>query len=172
MRTFVSSAIIGVALWGCSEQCYPEARYWNYTQYPTPAGPLAAEDRATLEKVAECLKPLREHWLSPAEQAEAQCVGIPVFEVRSCVKVAVAPDWHVSQCTGEQVFPCAVPTESCRMKGQDGGCPCSCRAMIQDNTTIWVTPNRKLLPAYAVTLLTGCNNPWTISLAKCSMPPL
>jgi len=172
MTNNVIIAILCLVWVGCREpQCYPEANYWNYTNYPHPTGEPDPADRKILEKVAECLAPLKEHWLSPEEAKEAECYGTPTLELRSCIKVGIPPTVHISACTGEEVFECNVPVESCLTKGQDGGCPCYCRAMIQDNTVIWVTPNRKLLPAYAVTLLTGCYNPWTATLAPCSAPP-
>lgn len=166
----VTAGILGSGCSSRATECYPETGYWNYTNYPAPTQDLDPGDREILAKVEACLAPLKEHWLSPEEAKEAECLGTPTFEVRSCLKVAVAPTWHISECTGEEVFDCNVPMASCAIKGQDGGCPCSCRAMIQDDTVIWVTPNRKLLPAYAVTLLTGCINPWTKTLAHCSAP--
>jgi hypothetical protein len=152
-------------------QCYPEANYPNWTRYPEPLDPPADVDMQTLIKVRDCLAPLQARGgLSPEESRAAECYGTPTYEIRSCIKVAVAPDWHKSACSGQEVFPCSVGDSPCKAKGQvpTAQCPCYCRAMIQNNTTIWVTPNRKLLPAYAVTMLTGCNNPWTPSLAPCS----
>lgn len=164
-----------LALASCSaQQCYPETEFPNYTAYPQ-GGETSSSDAEILARVSECLSPLRTKWLTPAESDEALCYGSPTLEVRSCVHVSVAPDWYVSQYSGEEIFPCDVPGASCAAKGQplDAGFACSCRAMIQDNTTIWVTPNRKLLPAYAVTLLTGCMNPWTVpSLVKCASPEM
>lgn len=163
---------------GCSKppappQCYPEANYPNYTNYG-PGTMLSTEDRATLDRVAACLAPLKTTPLTSDELWEAQCYGSAALEVRDCVKVATAPDWYVSKCTGEQFFPCGVPLESCQVKGlvPTAECPCACRAMIENNTTIWATPNRRLLPGYAVTLMTGCNYPWVGRLAACSSPNL
>jgi hypothetical protein len=170
--------LVILAIWllsscGYYSQCYPEANYPNRTSFPSVTG-VSPEDMLVLRKVEACLNPLRYQWLSPEEQKEAQCVGSPTFVIRSCLAVAVAPTWHTSMCSGEQVFPCNVDDISCEEKGLHPTwlCPCSCRAIIQDDTVIWVTPNRKLLPAYAVTLLTGCNRPWTEHLAPCSSPNL
>jgi hypothetical protein len=152
--------------------CYEEANYPNYTQYnELPIGGLdQALVDSTTQNVVNCLAPLKEHWLSDEEASEAQCYGGHALEIRSCLQVRLAPDWYVSKCSGEQLFPCNVPFASCALKGQvpTEGCWCHCRAMIQDNTTIIVTPNLRLYPAYLTTLLTGCNYPWTKSLAKCS----
>lgn len=155
-------------------QCYPETDFPNYTAYPTP-GETTPSDTATLHRVAECLEPLKYKWLTPEESKAAQCYGSPTLEVRDCAQVAVAPDWYVSEYSGEEIFPCDVPQASCAAKGQTANAsfPCSCRAIIQDNGVVWVTPNRKLLPAYAVTLLTGCMNPWVVpELAKCASPDM
>ncbi len=172
---------------GCNpvEQCYPEAQYPNYTDYPvevtiaTPRGihlddpgnqldPVHVD--AVVRRIEECLAPLKIVPLTLAEQAQAECYGTPTLEVRECLVVKVAPDWRVSKCTGEEVFPCSVPFASCAEKGQTPieGCPCSCRSMIQDNTVVLVTPNMRLFPAYLVTLLTGCSRPWIPRLASCS----
>ncbi len=161
---------------GVRNVCYPEANYPNYTQYAEY--PLEGLDQAlvdsTVRNVVECLAPLKKQWLTPQETYEAQCYGMPTLEIRSCMLVKLAPDWYTSKCSGEQIFPCNVPLVSCTSKGfiPTAECPCACRAMIQDNTTIIVTPNLKLLPAYLTTLLTSCNNPWTETLAKCSDPKL
>lgn len=165
---------IGVA---CQPPCYPEIHYSNFTNYPTPAEGLTPEDADLLSRVAACLAPLRQHWLSSEEAQAAECLPREnaVLEVRSCLRVAVAPDWSYGSCGGmEQVFPCQIGPERCLEKGLHPtlACPCMCRAQIQDETTIWITPNRKLLAAYAVTMLTGCLSPWTSTLAPCSnLPP-
>lgn len=154
-----------------SQPCYPEIDYRNFTAYRQPVDPPDQTILEQLHRVEACLAPLRSQWLSPAEEQEAECLGraAAVLELRTCLRVAVAPDWHLS-CTGEQVFPCSIGPERCQQKGQlpTEACPCSCRAQIQDMTTIWITPNKKLLSAYAVTLLTGCLNPWTSHLVSCS----
>lgn len=159
--------LLALGLWGCSSECYPETRYWNYTDFPTPTSSPTPEDLAIAREVEQCLAPLKSQWLTLEEARASGCVGTPTLEVRECLKIAV-PEWHISECTGEQVFVCSVPTASCDAKGQDAGCPCYCRAMIQDNTVVWTTPNRKLLRAYLVTLMTGCYNPWLVpQLLRC-----
>lgn len=161
-----------LALASCGKPCY-ETGYGNYTSYPEPDTSIP-EAQAVIDRVLACLEPLKTTWLSPEEAAEAQCYGTPDIRQKSCLRVAIPPDWRVSACSGEQVFPCQVPDASCLQKGQTptAQCPCMCRAMIQDDTTVWTTPNLKLLPAYLTTLLTGCRNPWTPTLAKCASPSL
>lgn len=155
---------------GCQEpQCYPESGLSNFTNYPTPA-----ESDPTLQPVLDavvrCLEPLNRHWLTPEEATTAECLGPRHIEARACIRLAVVPEWHWN-CDGtEQVFSCSVGPQRCLEKGQvpTPACPCSCRAQIQDNTTVWTAPNQKLLAAYIVTLLTGCLSPWTPTLAPCS----
>ncbi len=184
-RIYVVALMVG----SCSNQCYPEADYPNYTSYPvtvtgtTDKGVHLDDPDHQLDpkkvdqviaRVENCLSQFHITPLDGAESAAAQCYGIPTLEVRQCLVVKVAPDWHVSKCTQEEVFPCDVPFASCAEKGftPTVGCPCSCRAMIQDNTVLIITPNMRLFPAYLTTLLTGCNSPWTTRLAQCSDPAL
>lgn len=156
----------------CRQPCYPEPQLSNFTSYPQPATTPTSDVMSQLEKVENCLAPLKTEWLSDQENKDAECIGRAgaALELRACLRVSVAPDWYISSCSGEQIFPCTVGEERCLEKGlaPDPNCPCSCRAQIQDMTTIWVTPNKKLLSAYAVTLLTGCLSPWTPTLAPCS----
>lgn len=157
-----------LVLAACQEPpCYPESGLSNYTDFPTP---LESDPtlQPVMDAVVRCLEPLNRSWLTPEEATAAECLGPRRIEVRSCIRLAVVPEWHVSECTGEQVFECSVGPQRCLEKGQHGECPCSCRAQIQDETTVWTTPNRRLLAAYIVTLLTGCLSPWTPSLEKCS----
>lgn len=152
--------------------CYPEARLTSTTAYPEPNSLPDADIMDQLHHVEACLRPLRDHWLSDEEAAAAECFGraAAVLELRSCLRVDIAPDWYTSACTGEEVFPCKTGPERCLEKGETPTqqCPCRCRGQIQGGTTIWITPNKKLLSASAVTLLTGCLSPWTPSLAPCS----
>lgn len=168
----VAWALLCFMATSCREPCYPETRLANFTSYTEPVNAPTADILAQLEEVEACLAPLKTKWLSDEENAQAECIGRSgaALELRSCLRVAVAPDWHLN-CSGtEQVFTCSVGPQRCLEKGQypTPECPCSCRAQIQDQTTIWVTPNKKLLSAYAVTLLTGCLSPWTPTLAPCS----
>lgn len=136
---------------------------------------MAAPDEEVMEQLRQvevCLAPLKTQWLSPEEEIEAECWGhnAAALEIRSCLRVAVVPDWTLS-CDGtEQVFSCRIGPQRCIEKGQmpTAECPCRCRATIQDQTTIWITPNKRLLSAYTVTMLTGCLSPWTPTLAPCS----
>lgn len=160
--------LVLILLAACQEpECYPEGRLPTVTDFPTPevSDPTL---QPVMDAVVQCLEPLNQHWLTPSEASAAECLGPRRIEVRSCIRLAVVKEWHVSECTGEQVFSCNVGPQRCAEKGQTGECPCSCRAQIQDNTTVWTTPNQKLLAAYIVTLLTGCLSPWTPTLAPCS----
>lgn len=180
--------LIAIALlnFGCvNRDCYPDLGYGNYTDFKVerprltefgfyiddPNDQLNMPEfiRVTRETL-DCIKKLEPGWYAPGY--EGQCYGKATFEIRACLVIKVAPDWHVSECTGEEVFSCNVPFSSCAEKGysQDAGCPCSCRSIIQDNSDIIVTPNLKLYPAMLTTLMTGCYNPWVAPLAKCASP--
>jgi hypothetical protein len=171
VKTYLISLFL---LTGCRQECYPEARYFNYTDLEWPSSGWSERDSIILHRVEACLKPLKNDWLTNDELAQAECIGAPTLELRSCLRIGT-PEYIISKCSGEELFACSVPDESCKMKGltPTADCPCMCRAMIQDNTVIWTTPNRKLLPAYAVTIMTGCVNPWEVPrLAACSNPAL
>lgn len=182
-------ALLALLLAGCTNQCYPEADYWNWTSYTTvithdtPGGihlddpqhqlDPARVDRA-VKNVVACLAQFKVQPMSTAELNAAECYGRPTLEIRACLVVKV-PDWHPScRDPKEEVFLCDVPNASCTEKGLTPTveCPCSCRAMIQDNTTLLTTPNMRLFPAYLTTLLTGCNRPWNNRIASCSSPDL
>lgn len=152
------------------EPCYPELGYRNWTSYPAPDGGMDPVAAKVLKDVETCLAPLKDNWISRDEQIRAECWGRQTLQLRSCLQVSVPPDWYVSQCSGEQVFPCDIGPERCLQKGlvPDGGCPCRCRAQIQDGTVIWTTPNYRLLAATAVTVMTDCLSPWTEHLSPCS----
>lgn len=157
----------------CRQPCYPETQLSNFTSYSdgiNESDLVGIHDQ--LQQVEACVAPLRTQWLSDQENKDAECIGRggAALVLRACLRISVAPDWYLSSCSGEQIFPCTVGPQRCLEKGltPDPKCPCSCRAQIQDMTTIWVTPNKKLLSAYAVTLLTGCLSPWTPTLAPCS----
>lgn len=183
------SLLLVVAI-GCNTTppCYP-SNYPNYTAYQVTvthdtAGGIHLDDPThqldpdrvdrTVQRVQECLASLNTVPLSNEEFAQAECYGSVALETRSCFVVKLAPDWHVSQCSTEELFPCSVPDVSCTEKGltPTPECPCQCRAMVQDNTVLITTPNMRLFPAYLTTLLTGCNRPWTTRLAPCSSPDL
>lgn len=91
-----------------------------------------------------------------------ECLEISIE--RECLTVKVAPDWYISPCSGQEIFPCAMPKEVCLNKGLTEEdlerCPCSCRAIIQDENTIIVTPNLFLYRGELARMVTGVNNPW------------
>lgn len=159
-----------IFLVACQTQpCYPEDDLTNFTDFAAPAVSDPGSV-ATLAAVVQCLAPLNQMWLSDQEAMDAECLGPRHIEVRSCLKIGIVTDWHLSPCTGEEVFLCDVGPERCEEKNETptAECPCSCRAQIQDDTVVWSTPNHRLLAAYLVTLLTGCLSPWTSTLAPCS----
>lgn len=98
---------------------------------------------------------------------------IPAVINRAVLVVKVAPDWHVSACTGEQLFPCTVDESGCLAKPELNGitCPCQCRHAIQEHAhvyTLVVTPKANLLRAAIVEAVTGCANPWAGLLQDCT----
>lgn len=94
---------------------------------------------------------------------------------RSSIVVKVAPDWHASACTNEEVFPCEGEDiqAGCAlkiMKGelQPNDCPCMCRRDIEYGSVAVVTPKAKLLKAALTTIVTSCENPWFRPLTQCA----
>jgi hypothetical protein len=93
-----------------------------------------------------------------------ECLGMTIE--RDCLTVKVAPDWYISECSGQELFPCEMPDSVCL--SPDKGlteedlerCPCNCRAIIQDETTVIVTPNLLLYRGELARMVTGENNPW------------
>jgi len=97
------------------------------------------------------------------------CVDEPAMgtDIYQCMVVKV-PKWQYSACTGEQVYDCDVPAESCSIKGQTGSCACRCRGAIQDGYVMVVTPNLKLYAGTLTQYLTGCWYVWTGDLERCA----
>lgn len=182
-RRFIYSNLFAYALGAlsCQAPCYP-SNYPNYTNYSVsftdktnlgiklddPDHYLDKQkiDELTTETIS-CLKKIK-GTLSSNELYQNDCQGEWDLEIKSCMVVKV-PIWHTSDCTGEEVFSCSVPFASCAEKGfsPDSGCPCSCRAMVQDNEVLLTTPNMKLYKAYLITLLTGCGRPWYGKMLDC-----
>lgn len=185
-----NSLVICFTILSCSspiEPCYINYGFRNYTNYiisPTSYTNAGIqiddpEHQLDLQKidyivnsVTQCVKEATTN-RTAEELAENECISTAVdAEVKQCLVIKVSPDWHVSSCTGEQIFSCDVGNLRCEQKGQTATnqCPCSCRATIQDSNTIIVTPNLKLLPAHIITMQTGCLNPWSGRLLKCATP--
>lgn len=86
---------------------------------------------------------------------------------RSCVKIKIAPDWHLSCDDRYMLFPCNIPIQGCLDKGltPTPECPCSCRSTIQGSDII-TTPELVVLSGELVRLITGFNNPWAVEPLK------
>ena len=173
-----------IALAACNDNdCYPNLNAPNYTNYtvsPSLTQGLLIDDpshqldisklQSKISAVQLCVSRL---YLTEAQQSEGQCYGRSSGKLESCLVVKVAPDWRISPCTGSEVFPCNVPFASCAAKGQTpNSCPCSCRAIIQDQGIIVTTPNLELFPGQLTTVLTGCFNPWVFPLNECANPDI
>ncbi len=181
-------ALIGIVLSGCGVT-YPDSNRPNYTSYAfhhtytTNLGiqvddPKHELDVGSLDKtivnVENCLAEIKP--LTDDEKVTYLCYGDnPVYSIKYELNVQVPDDWYISDCSGKEVFPCTVPDASCEAKGltPTNSCPCSCRAMIQDNTTIITAPNLELFPAQLVQLLTGCAQIWHGGrLQRCGEPDM
>lgn len=136
----------------------------NYTDYPfkvtghSPAGIPVDDPRGDLDLTA----------LDAKVSSVLGCLGAGPLPREFGVKVA--PDWSVSACSGQQVFPCAIGPEGCQAKGltPTADCPCRCRAVVQDNAIIVTVPAMTVLPGRLVSLLTGAENPWLSEFAECA----
>lgn len=187
---FVLLAAAAATVWCApSTDRYDGAGFRNVTSYRikydrvTPGGVRVADPEHQLDDAAvdhavdtleACMAGLPV--LTPAQRVEAQCYLAPEPRMaggldRTAFGVAVAPDWHISPCSGHQLFPCAVGDAPCDAKGlpRDPTCPCSCRGTIQDSTII-VTPNLKLLKGELLRYVTSCNNVWVDPLHTCATP--
>jgi hypothetical protein len=170
----------GISLIISCAPCYnsQEPNYTSYSVHRTDVSKFGYGiddhglelDRTRLDSIVEDVRDcvLGVLPLTEDEISQGECVTEPIPEIRSCLTIMVAPDWHVS-CTGEQVFGTA-PDASCTVKGEQPTpqCPCAFRAIIQDNCTIITTPNMKILAGQLTTLMTSCNNAWVGRLNKCA----
>jgi hypothetical protein len=182
VKTMKRLVIIAGATICCS--CFPcyDIMELNYTSYPIHAtersalgfgidDPLHELNRANLDAIVSTTRACVESLLplTAEEISQGECVGTPDPEIRPCLTIKTAPDWHLD-CTGkEQVFGNA-PNASCEAKGltPTTQCPCEFRAIIQDYCAVITTPNMKILSGQLVTLFTGCNNGWVGRMAECS----
>lgn len=159
--------------------------FTNYTVHETlrtPNGTILDDPKSelnpsqidsTLATVSRCVAEIAQTGFTDEEYVKGECSGTLIQpEIYACLNIKVAPDWTMSCAGTDQVFPCNVGNARCEQKGltPTAECPCRCRAQIQPNSTIIVTPNLKLLPAYFTTLMTGCLSPWVGRLAKCASP--
>jgi len=90
--------------------------------------------------------------------------------VRNCISVKVPDDLYRSSCSGKLLFRCDVDPQLCLDKGLEPNpaCPCSCRAMIQDNNCIITEPTFEVFKGELARMVTSCNNPWRVGqIAPC-----
>jgi hypothetical protein len=80
----------------------------------------------------------------------------------SCVSVLVPPDFYMSRCSGQELFPCDIDPQICIDKGliPTEECPCACRGAIQNDFIIVTTPDTVTFKGELTRLITGINNPW------------
>jgi len=153
-------------------------RLANVTRYEvrpntvTPAG--LRVDMSMYRWSAETLAQI-DTW---TEELEA-CLSMSI--ARECLTVKIAPDWYLSPCTGEQLFPCQMPVHVCEQKLHAGAislletspcsldelaecveCPCHCRLTVQSQTVLVTVPDidGKLFKAELARIVLGVNNPW------------
>ncbi len=169
------------------DTCYTDYGFSNFTSYTisvttrTPIYAIGIDDPKheldlgridqTVRNVSECVLAIADGGFSEEEFIQGECyTRIIDPAIKSCMTIKVAPDWHISPCSGEQLFSCDIGTFRCEQKGliPDPKCPCSCRGIIQDGDVVIITPNMRLLPATLTTLMTGCLSPWVGRLAACS----
>lgn len=173
---------------------YPSHNFGNFTHYKvnattkTPKYGIGVDDPkgeldlvkldATLTNIENCMAKFATEPLTKEESVASECYGGVDLKVHPPMIVKVAPDWKLqtekSKFTGEfeQLFSCDVGEQRCIEKGltPDPAHPCSCRAEIQDQTTIITVPKMTVFPAMVVTIMTGCLNPWKGRLNACVHP--
>lgn len=166
--------------------------YWlqgtyNYTRYKvevtrrTPGG-VAVDDPnwqlsdtaidTAIAQVEACLPKMPKRW--SVGQAAIYAGGCHKWDVprainRAGLVIKVAPDWYVSKCSGQELFPCMVGASDCRAKGVDPepDCPCACRQAVQWDFVVIVPPGMALLKGGIMRAVTACENPWALPLAAC-----
>lgn len=161
---------------------YANRHYANVTNYPikithrTPGGVFVSDglddSRVDLltDQVEQCLANIEE----PTEAAKVAWSCLPGFfgrkVDRASFNVFLAPDWQPSEDGLWQTFPCTVDPALCEAKGQHPTAekPCACRAIVQSNFTIVVTPDLRLYASEAVRLFSGCNFVWGGALEACA----
>jgi hypothetical protein len=111
--------------------------------------------------------------ISDSVAKESRCLStIELPFDRECITIKIPDDWHVG-CSGEQLLSIPAPLEGCTIKNENYPIECGCywRGAVQDNRTIVVTPNLKLLPDWLIRTSTGCLNPWgSTELSECAQP--
>jgi len=153
---------------GCQQDYCYKNNYLSITNYPFHStisttsgilvddtyGFLADEDLRRIDTLVEELE---------------ECSGISIK--RECFSILIPPDWYVSECSGQQLFPCRIDPQLCIDKGltqEDlDRCPCACRAIIQDDWIVVTTPNLRLFKAELARMVTGINNPWEAEIGAC-----
>jgi hypothetical protein len=81
---------------------------------------------------------------------------------RSCFKVLVPTDTYISSCSGQTLFPCAVPPQLCEDKDLvvTEECPCNCQGAIQDDYIIVTVPSMITFKLELTRLISNVNNPY------------
>lgn len=163
-------------------QCYNRNIYYHATHFDFKPNKTSPEwgfkvsdsnnevDPVVLdETTANVAKCVQEEYpkMTIADLSTGYCNNPASLSIKQCLQVIVPP-WHTS-CLGEQVFTCSVPDASCEAKGETPTpeCPCSCRSIIQGNSTIVTTPNLKIYPQELTELLTGCEWPYGVPIERC-----
>jgi len=149
----------------CNNPCYYNS-YADVTNYKiflnrTTASGIRVDDleeEISLEEIDQRTRELE------------ACLQITID--RRCITVLIPHDWYISECSGEQLFPCFVKDSLCEEKMRAEGmsneqieiilakCPCACRATIQNEEIIVTAPNLKLYKAELARMVTGVNDPW------------
>lgn len=161
---------------------YINRHFANVTNYQikithkTPGGVSVSDglDDARVDlltdQVEQCLANLEEP--TPAAKVAWSCLpGFFGRKVdRASFNVFLAPDWQPSEDGLWQTFPCTVDPALCEAKGQHPTPehPCACRAIVQDNRSVIVTPDLRLYASEMVRLVSGCSQTWLGSLETCA----
>jgi hypothetical protein len=161
IQTFITLLCL-ILIIGCRDPCYYN-NYRNITNYNI-------NPQITLKsgiKVDDPENELDLIYLNKLTNELEKCSNLNIK--RECLTIKVPPDWKISTCSGEEIFPCNMPVKVCEDKDLilTEDCPCSCRAIIQHENTIIVTPNLKLYNAELIRMITGENNPWLLDIKHC-----
>jgi len=168
-----ATAIIALlCLSSCGQRCYDNS-YANITDYNV------SPNATTPGGIEVDTSDLPANLIEIDRQTEALEACLKMTVDRDCLTVLIAPDWYISECSGQQLFPCRINPDICRDKMRRDGmaeeeieetllvCPCACRATIQDENVVVATPNLLLYRAELARMLTGINNPWIPGISEC-----
>lgn len=147
--------------------------------YRTPGGILVVADDRAFQQNPNLLAEIDQK----IQETEA-CLGQSAN--RDWFGVHVVPNWYISACSGQELFPCRISFLACERKGieipgpdrckyevvptDQCPCVCSCRYSTQDGYWINTVPNLIVMQTGLIRLMTGIRDPYggPEEIARCA----